>query len=120
MFHITKYIPKTSFISVILESSLPYKSNINYYVKKFNHIEYLIINSSIDIKMREHENYKINEEIMVKYNTKSTNTKVNYSHIIYYNDNIFSKLKFGKHKPTLWSVYNSSIKKLYYEIINSK
>ena len=74
MFHISKYIPKSSFINVLLESKMLYKSDINYQIKKKNHIEYMLINSSISLKLREHENYIINESILVKYNTNSFNS----------------------------------------------
>ena len=66
--------------------------------------------------MREHENYLINEYITIKLNTKNNKLMTNYSHKILYNDMVFSKIKFGKQKPTLWTIFNSSIKKLYYEI----
>jgi len=120
MFHISKYIPKTSFTNLMLESKIPYKSDINYTLKKQNHFEYLYINSLIGFKMREHENFLISEYITVKLNTRNNKIMTNYSHKIYYNDNVFSKIKFGKQKPTLWTNFNSSIKKLYYEIMNKK
>ena len=120
MFYISKYIPKTSLTNTILESKMLYKSNILYNIRKINHFEYLFVTSNINISIREKENYNINENIMIKLNTTNHNTKINYSHKVYYNDLIFSKIKFGKQKPTLWTVYNDSIKKLCYEIMNKK
>jgi hypothetical protein len=116
MLNILKHIPRTSFTNLMLESKMPYKSNINYILKKQNHFEYAYINSQINFKLREHENYLINEYITLKLNTRNNKLITNYSHKIYYNDMVFGHIKFGKHKPTLWTNFNSSIKKLYYEI----
>ena len=120
MFSIKKYIPKISFTNIILESKLSYTSDINYIIKKKNHFEYLLIDSFINIKLRENENYKINENILIELNTINTDIQVKYAHNIFYNNNLLGKINLSKQNPTIWSNYNSSIKKLYYEIINNK
>ena len=120
MFNISKHIPKSSFTNLMLEKNFPYKSDINYIIKKQNHFEYAYINSIININLRQHEMYVINEYITLKLNTRNNKLMTNYSHKILYNDMVFSKIKFGKQKPTLWTTFNSSIKKLYYQIILKK
>jgi hypothetical protein len=114
-----KYIPLTSFVNTTFNrcSNKIILNNYNMYVSKEN----IYIDFNMNYLPRYLENYLIMENI--KINMKDKDVKINYYHRILYNDSVISTVKYfdpiildNCKKTTLWSCYNNSIKKLYYDI----